>query len=148
MKKYHIFNFRHFLSQIDLQKVGKDARAQLIRLDIVLGNVIDAHEAEIERVRARLSKGHEAEIDEVRRLYEMLEVAEDKQAVMAQIASHTDYANLQSAMDEEVRSRMMEDVKVDVEKVASEDLAGWCADSGVSITLEMLREWRKAGLTL
>ena len=148
MKKYQIINFHHFLSQIDLQKVDKEARAQLIRMDIVLGDIVDEHNAEVEKVKARLSRGHEAEIQEVGRLYEMLQMAEDKKEIMAQIESHTSYAELQAAMDEEVNSRLMEDVEVDVEKVESEDLAGWFADSGLSITLEMLREWRKAGLTL
>lgn len=148
MKRYQIINYHHFLSQIDLQKVDKQARAQLIRMDIVLGDMVDEHNAEVERIKARLSRGHEAEIQEVGRLYEMLQIAEDKKEIMAQIESHTSYVGLQAAMDEEVNSRLMEDVEVDVEKVESEDLAGWFADSGLSITLEMLREWRKAGLTL
>ena len=148
MKRYQIINYHHFLSQIDLQKVDKQARAQLIRMDIVLGDMVDEHNAEVEKVKARLSRGHEAEIQEVGRLYELLQTAENKKEIMAQIESHTSYAELQAAMDEEVNSRLMEDVEVDVEKVESEDLAGWFADSGLSITLEMLREWRKAGLTL
>ena len=148
MKRYQIINYHHFLSQIDLQKVDKQARAQLIRMDIVLGDIVDEHNAEVEKVKARLSRGHEAEIQEVGRLYELLQTAEDKKEIMAQIESHKGYAELQNAMDEEVHSRLMEDVDVEIEKVTSEDLAGWCADSGVSVTLEVLREWRKAGLTL
>jgi hypothetical protein len=54
MKKYQIINFHHLLSQIDLQKVDKEARAKLISLDIVLGDIVDDHNAEIEKVKASI----------------------------------------------------------------------------------------------
>ena len=62
MKKYQVINFHHLLSQIDLQKVDKEARAKLISLDIILGDIVDDHNAEVEKVKTRLSKGHEEDI--------------------------------------------------------------------------------------
>lgn len=148
MKRYQIINFHHFLSQIDLQKVTKEARAKLINLDIVLGDIVDEYNEEIAKIKARLSKGHETEIKEVSELINQLQTAEDKEAIKAQIDLHKDYAEIQQQLNEEVHRRLMEDVEIDVEKVASSDLAEWCALSGTSINLVVLREFRKAGLTL
>lgn len=120
----------------------------IINLDIVLGDIVDEHNAEIEKVKARLSKGHEAEIQEVSELINQLQTAEDKEAIKAQIDEHEDYAEIQAQLNEEVHKRLVEDVDVDIEKVKSADLAEWCAASGISINLDMLREFRRAGFTL
>lgn len=150
MKKYQIINYHHLLSQIDLQKVDKEARAKLISLDIILGDIVDEHNAEIEKVKARLSKGHEEVIREVSSLIAELQNAEgDKKAEIAKkIDGNTEYTSIQNQLNEEVNRRLVEDVTVEVEKVASADLAGWCADSGIRITLDLLREFRRAGFTL
>lgn len=150
MKKYQIINFHHLLSQIDLQKVDKEARAKLISLDIVLGDIVDDHNAEIEKVKARLSKGHEDAIAEVSALIAELQNAEgDKTAEIAKkIDGNSEYASIQNQLNEEVNRRLVEDVILDIEKISSADLAQWCADSGLSITLDLLREFRRAGLTL
>lgn len=150
MKKYQIINYHHLLSQIDLQKVDKEARAKLISLDIILGDIVDEHNAEIEKVKARLSKGHEEVIREVSALIAELQNAEgDKKAeISKKIDGNTEYAIIQNQLDDEVNKRLVEDVTVEVEKVASADLAGWCADSGIRITLDLLREFRRAGFTL
>lgn len=148
MKKYQVINYHYLLSQIDLQKVEKEARTMIINLDIVLGDIVDEHNAEIEKVKARLSKGHEAEIQEVSELINQLQTAEDKEAIKAQIDEHEDYAEIQAQLNEEVHKRLVEDVDVDIEKVKSADLAEWCAASGISINLDMLREFRRAGFTL
>ena len=148
MKKYQVINYHYLLSQIDLQKVEKEARAMIINLDIVLGDIVDEHNAEIEKVKARLSKGHEAEIQEVSDLISQLQTAEDKEAIKAQIDAHEDYAEIQAQLNEEVHKRLVEDVDVDAEKVKAADLAEWCAASGISINLDMLREFRRAGFTL
>ncbi len=150
MKKYQVINFHHLLSQIDLQKVDKEARAKLISLDIILGDIVDDHNAEIEKVKARLSKGHEEVIREVSALIAELQNAEgDKTAEIAKkIDGNSEYASIQNQLNEEVNRRLVEDVNVDIEKIASADLAQWCADSGISITLDLLREFRRAGFTL
>lgn len=150
MKKYQVINYHHLLSQIDLQKVDKEARAKLISLDLILGDIVDEHNAEIEKVKARLSKGHEEVIREVSALIAELQNAEgDKKAEIAKkIDGNTEYTSIQNQLNEEVNKRLVEDVTVEVEKVASADLAGWCADSGIRITLDLLREFRRAGLTL
>lgn len=147
MKRYQVINYHHLLSQIDLQKVDKDARAKLINLDIVLGDIVDAHNDEVEKVKTRLSKGHEAEIQEVSALISQLQTAEDKEAIKAQIDLHKDYAAIEQQLNDEISKRLIEDVDVDVDKVSSADLAEWCAASGVRINLNVLRELRKAGLT-
>lgn len=150
MKKYQIINFHHLLSQIDLQKVDKEARAKLISLDIILGDIVDDHNAEIEKVKARLSKGHEDAIAEVSALMAELQVADEarKAEIVTKIDSNTEYTIIQNQLNEEVNRRLVEDVTMEVEKVASADLAGWCADSGIRITLDLLREFRRAGFTL
>lgn len=150
MKKYQVINYHHLLSQIDLQKVAKEARAKLISLDIILGDIVDEHNAEIEKVKTRLSKGHEEVIREVSALIAELQNAEgDKKAEIAKkIDGKTEYTSIQNQLNEEVNKRLVEDVTVEVEKVASADLAGWCADSGIRITLDLLREFRRAGFTL
>lgn len=150
MKKYQIINFHHLLSQIDLQKVDKEARAKLISLDIVLGDIVDEHNAEIEKVKARLSKGHEDAIAEVSALMAKLQVADEarKAEIVTKIDSNTEYAIIQNQLNEEVNRRLVEDVDADIEKIASADLAQWCADSGISITLDLLREFRRAGFIL
>lgn len=150
MKKYQVINFHHLLSQIDLQKVDKEARAQLISLDIILGDIVDAHDAEIKKVKSRLGKGHEAEIREVSELLRQLQSAEaDKKAEIKQkIDGYTGYAEIQRQLDEEITKRLTEDVAADIEKISASDLAQWCADSGISITLEVLREFRKAHLII
>lgn len=150
MKKYQVINYHHILSQIDLQKVDKEARAKLINLDLTLGDIVDEHNAEIEKVKARLSKGHEEVIREVSALIAELQNAEgDKKAEIAKkIDGNTEYTSIQNQLNEEVNRRLVEDVTVEVEKVASADLAGWCADSGIRITLDLLREFRRAGFTL
>lgn len=150
MKKYQVINYHHLLSQIDLQKVDKEARAKLINLDLTLGDIVDEHNAEIEKVKARLSKGHEEVIREVSALIAELQNAEgDKKAEIAKkIDGNTEYTSIQNQLNEEVNRRLVEDVTVEVEKVASADLAGWCADSGIRITLDLLREFRRAGFTL
>lgn len=150
MKKYQIINFHHLLSQIDLQKVDKEARAKLISLDIVLGDIVDDHNAEIEKVKARLSKGHEDAIAEVSALMSELQVADEarKAEIVTKIDSNTEYAIIQNQLNEEVNRRLVEDVNADIEKIASADLAQWCADSGISITLDLLREFRRAGFIL
>ena len=150
MKRYQIINFHHFLSQIDLQKVSKEARAKLISLDIILGDIVDDHNTEVEKVKARLSKGHEEEIQEVSALFAELQGAEgEKKAVLeGKIAQHTEYLAIQNQLNEEVNRRLVDDVDVDVEKVKAADLAEWCAASGISINLDMLREFRRAGFTL
>ena len=147
MKRYQVINYHHLLSQIDLQKVDKDARAKLINLDIVLGDMVDAHNDEVEKVKTRLSKGHEAEIQEVSALISQLQTAEDKEAIKAQIDLHKDYAAIEQQLNDEISKRLIEDVDVDVDKISSADLAEWCAASGVRINLNVLRELRKAGLT-
>lgn len=150
MKKYQVINYHHLLNQIDLQKVDKEARAKLISLDLTLGDIVDEHNAEIEKVKTRLSKGHEEVIREVSALIEELQNAEgDKKAEIAKkIDDKTEYTSIQNQLNEEVNKRLVEDVTVEVEKVASADLAGWCADSGIRITLDLLREFRRAGFTL
>jgi hypothetical protein len=150
MKKYQVINFHHLLSQIDLQKVDKEARSKLISLDIILGDIVDEHNAEIEKVKARLSKGHEDAIAEVSALMSELQVADEarKAEIVTKIDSNTEYATIQNQLNEEVNKRLVEDVNAAIEKVASADLAQWCADSGISITLDLLREFRRAGLTL
>ena len=150
MKKYQIINFHHLLSQIDLQKVDKEARTKLISLDIILGDIVDEHNAEIEKVKARLSKGHEDAIAEVSALMAELQVADEvrKAEIVTKIDSNTEYAIIQNQLNEEVNRRLVEDVNADIEKIASADLAQWCADSGISITLDLLREFRRAGFIL
>ena len=157
MKKYQIINFHHLLSQIDLQKVDKEARAKLISLDIILGDIVDEHNAEIEKVKARLSKGHEDAIAEVSALMAELQVADEarKAEIVTKIDSNTEYAIIQNQLNEEVNRRLVEDVEylsdkkvIAIEKIASADLAQWCADSGISITLDLLREFRRAGFIL
>lgn len=150
MKRYQIINFHHFLSQIDLQKVTKEAGAKLIGLDIVLGDIVDEYNEEIAKIKARLSKGHEEDIREVSALLAELQGAEGekKAEIEGKIAQHTEYLAIQNQLNEEVNRRLLEDVNVDVEKIASADLAQWCADSGISITLDLLREFRRAGFTL
>lgn len=148
MKKYQIINYHHLLSKVDLQKVNKEARAKLINLDLTLGDIVDEHNAEIEKVKARLSKGHEEVIRKVSALIAELQTVADegkKIEIQKQLESHTDYAVIQNQLDEEVNKRLVEEVTVEVEKVASADLADWCAASGVRITLDILREFRKAG---
>lgn len=150
MKRYQIINFHHFLSQIDLQKVSKEARSRLISLDIILGDIVDEYNEEVEKVKTRLSKGHEEDIREVSALFAELQGAEgDKKAeIEGKIAQHTEYIAIQNQLNEEVNRRLVEDVNVDIEKIASADLAQWCADSGISITLDLLREFRRARFTL
>lgn len=150
MKKYQIINFHHLLSQIDLQKVDKEARTKLISLDIILGDIVDEHNAEIEKVKARLSKGHEDAIAEVSALMSELQVADEarKAEIVTKIDSNTEYTIIQNQLNEEVNRRLVEDVNADIEKIASADLAQWCADSGISITLDLLREFRRAGFIL
>lgn len=150
MKKYQVINFHHLLSQIDLQKVDKEAREKLISLDIILGDIVDEHNAEVEKVKTRLSKGHEEDIREVSALFAELQGAEDekKAEIEGKIAQHTEYIAIQNQLNDEVNRRLVEDVTIDIEKVASADLAQWCADSGISITLDLLREFRRAGFTL
>lgn len=150
MKRYQIINYHHLLSQIDLQKVDKESRSKLISLDILLGDIVDAHNEEMVKVKARLSKGHEAVIREVSELIAELQNAEgDKKAeISKKIDDNTEYTSIQNQLNEEVNKRLVEDVAVEVEKVASADLAGWCADSGIRITLDLLREFRRAGFTL
>lgn len=150
MKKYQVINYHHLLGQIDLQKVDKEARAKLISLDLTLGDIVDEHNAEIEKVKARLSKGHEEVIREVSALIAELQNAEGdkKTEISKKIDGNAEYASIQNQLNEEVDKRLVEDVTVEVEKVASADLAGWCADSGIRITLDLLREFRRAGLTL
>ena len=149
MKKYQVINYHHLLSQIDLQKVDKEARAKLISLDIILGDIVDEHNAEVEKVKTRLSKGHEEDIREVSALFAELQGAEGekKAEIEDKIAKHTEYLAIQTQLDEEVNRRLIEDINLDIEKVALADIAQWCADSGISITLELLREFRRAGLT-
>lgn len=147
MKRYQIINFHHFLSQIDLQQVSKEARSRLISLDLILGDIVDEYNEEVEKVKTRLIKGHEAEVQEVSELINQLQTAEDKEAIKALIDQHKDYAEIQQQFNEEVHKRLTEDVEIDIEKISSTDLAEWCALSGTSINLEVLREFRKAGLT-
>lgn len=150
MKRYQIINYHRLLSQIDLQKVDKESRSKLISLDILLGDIVDAHNEEMVKVKARLSKGHEAVIREVSELIAELQNAEgDKKAeISKKIDDNTEYTSIQNQLNEEVNKRLVEDVAVEVEKVASADLAEWCADSGIRITLDLLREFRRAGFTL
>lgn len=150
MKKYQVINFHHLLSQIDLQKVDKEARAKLINLDLTLGDIIDEHNAEIEKVKTRLSKGHEDDIREVSALFAEHQNAEGekKAEIEGKIAQHTEYLAIQNQLDDEVNRRLVEDVTIEIDKVSSADLAQWCADSGISITLDLLREFRRAGFTL
>lgn len=150
MKKYQVINYHHLLSQIDLQKVDKEARAKLISLDLILGDIVDEHNAEIEKVKARLSKGHEDAIAEVSVLMSELQVADEarKAEIVTKIDSNTEYAIIQNQLNEEVNRRLVEDVILELEKISSSDLAQWCADSGIRITLDLLREFRRAGLTL
>lgn len=149
MKKYQVINYHHLLSQIDLQKVDKEARAQLISLDITLGDIVDAHNEEVEKIKARLTKGHEDTINEVSELIGMLRAADDKAKIelAKKIDANTEYASIQKQLNEEVNKRLLEDVSVEMAKIPSVDLAQWCADSGISINLDLLREFRKAGLT-
>lgn len=146
MKRYQIINFHHLLSRIDLQKVDKESRTTLIDLDIILGDIVDAHNDEVEKIKTRLSKGHEEEIREVSALYAELESAENKQLIMDIIASHTAYIEIQEQLNNEVNKRLMEDICVEIEKISSVDLAQWCSDSGISITLDQLRNYRQTGL--
>lgn len=150
MKKYQIINFHHLLSQIDLQKVDKESRTKLINLDLVLGDIVDAHNDEITKVKARLSKGHEDEIREVSDLIAQLQKAksdEERNHLREEIEKHTTYGEIQNQLNDEIGKRMTEDVDVEIEKLSSEDLAQWCADSNISITLNLLREFRRAGFT-
>lgn len=149
MKKYQVINYHHLLSQIDLQKVDKEARAQLISLDITLGDIVDTHNEEVEKIKARLTKGHEDTINEVSELIGMLRAADDKAKIelAKKIDANTEYASIQKQLNEEVNKRLLEDVSVEMVKIPSVDLAQWCADSGISINLDLLREFRKAGLT-
>lgn len=149
MKKYQVINYHHLLSQIDLQKVDKEARAQLISLDITLGDIVDAHNEEVEKIKARLTKGHEDTINAVSELIGMLRAADDKAKIelAKKIDANTEYASIQKQLNEEVNKRLLEDVSVEMAKIPSVDLAQWCADSGISINLDLLREFRKAGLT-
>lgn len=149
MKKYQVINYHHLLSQIDLQKVDKEARAQLISLDITLGDIVDTHNEEVEKIKARLTKGHEDTINEVSELICMLRAADDKAKIelAKKIDANTEYASIQKQLNEEVNKRLLEDVSVEMVKIPSVDLAQWCADSGISINLDLLREFRKAGLT-
>lgn len=149
MKKYQVINYHHLLSQIDLQKVDKEARAQLISLDITLGDIVDAHNEEVEKIKARLTKGHEDTINEVSELIGMLRAADDKAKIelAKKIDANTEYASIQKQLNEEVNKRLLEGVSVEMVKIPSVDLAQWCADSGISINLDLLREFRKAGLT-
>ena len=150
MKKYQIINYHRLLSQIDLQKVDKESRSKLISLDILLGDIVDAHNEEMVKVKARLSKGHEAAIREVSQLITELQGAEDEKRaeIVRRIDGNTEYAIIQSQLDEEVNKRLNEEVEISVEKISSTDLAQWCADSNMSITLDMLREFRRSGLTV
>lgn len=150
MKKYQILNFHYILSRIDLQKVDKESRSKLIALDIALGDIVDSHNEEVEKIKSRISKGHEDEIAQVSKLIAQLESAseEEKCLIREEIDSHAMYADMQLQLNSEINRRLMEDVSVDIEKVSSADLAQWCADSRISITLDLLREFRRAGLTL
>lgn len=147
MKRYQIINFHHLLSRIDLQKVERDARARLIALDITLGDIVDAHDDEVQKIKARLTKGHEEEIREVSLLYAELESADDRKAVLDKIAQHAVYNEIQRQFEDEVNRRLAEDVVAEIDRISSNDLAQWCADSGIGITLDQLRELRKNGLT-
>ena len=104
----------------------------------------------IEKVKARLSKGHEDAIAEVSALMSELQVADEarKAEIVTRIDSNTEYAIIQNQLNEEVNRRLIEDISLDIEKTASADLAQWCADSGISITLDLLREFRRAGFIL
>lgn len=150
MKKYQIINFHHLLSQIDLQKADKESRTKLINLDLVLGDIVDAHNDEMTKVKARLSKGHEDEIRKVSDLIAQLQKAksdEERNHLREEIEKHNTYGEIQSQLNDEIGKRMTEDVDVEIEKLSSEELAQWCADSNISITLNLLREFRRAGFT-
>lgn len=149
MKKYQLINYHHLLSQIDLQKVDKEARATLISLDITLGDIVDSHNEELEKVKARLSKGHEEAIRRVSALFEEMNAADDarKAEIKAQLDNEKEYSSIQSQLNDEVNKRLLEDVTIEVEVIPSTDLAQWCADSNIRITLDLLREFRRAGFT-
>ena len=117
MKRYLVINYHHLLSQIDLQKVDKEARAKLISLDIVLGDIVDEHNAEIEKVKTRLGKGHEKEIQEVSALFAELQGSEGekKAEIEGKIAQHTEYLAIQNQLNDEISKRLIEDVDVDVD---------------------------------
>lgn len=148
MKKFQILNLHYILSMIDLQKVDKDGRSKLIALDIALGDMVDSHNDEVERIKSRISKGHEEEIAKVSELMAQLESAseEEKCAIRDKINSCVVYAEMQQQLNEEINRRLTEDVSVDIVELKSEELAEWCAASGVSLTIDILRELRKAGL--
>ena len=148
MKKFQVLNFHYILSMIDLQKVDKDGRSKLIALDIALGDIVDSHNDEVERIKSRISKGHEEEIAKVSELMAQLESAseEEKCIIRDKINSCVAYAEMQQQLNEEINRRLTEDVSVDIVELKSEELAEWCAASGVSLTIDILRELRKAGL--
>ena len=93
-------------------------------------------------------KGHEDEIQAVSELINQLQIADDKEAIKIKIAEHKEYAAIQMQLNEEVNRKLMEDVQLEIDKVTSAELAQWCAESAISINLEVLRELRSAGLTL
>lgn len=120
----------------------------MIALDIALGDIVDSHNEEVEKIKSRISKGHEDEIAQVSKLIAQLESAseEEKCLIREEIDSHAMYADMQLQLNSEVNRRLMEDVSVDIVELGSSELAEWCASSGVSLTIDILRELRKAGL--
>ena len=100
---------------------------------------------------------NEEDIREVSALFAELQGAEGekKAEIEGKIAQHTEYIAIQKQLNEEVNRRLVEDVEclndkkvIAIEKISSADLAQWCADSGISITLDLLREFRRAGFIL
>ena len=147
MKRYQLLNFYNCISQIDLQVVDKESRTILLNLDILIGDMAEAHEEEVDKIRKRLVRGHEDEIRMVEELIYRLQEAEDKSAIKAKIDASVTYHEIHQQLEEEINRRMMEDVDMIIEdKVTSEQLAQWCADSGISMTLNLLREYKRAGL--
>lgn len=149
MKRYQLLNYYNCISQIDLQVVDKKSRTILLDQDILIGDIADAHYDEVEKIRKRLVRGHEDEICRVEELIRHLQEAEDKSAVKAEIDASVTYREIHQQLELEVNRRMMEDVDVVIEdKITSEQLAQWCAESGMGMTLNLLREFKRAGLTL
>lgn len=148
MKKYQIINYHHLLSQIDLQKVSKNQRKRLIELDVVLSDIVDKHESDVRKIRARLASGHEEEIKAVSALNARLDTANEseKAVLLEQIGSYENFSVILKELNEEVNKRLMEDSAVDIDRIDADELIEMCASSGVSITLDLFRDLRKSGL--
>ena len=149
MKKYQLINFYHLIGLVDICKLSRELRTQLIALDLAIGKIVTEHNDEIEAIKKRLSKGHEREIQEMAELQSALAAApsiDDRKKIENQIAQCTIYADLENQLNEQINIRLMADVAVNVQPIATDDFITMCADNDIKITLELLRGFQLASL--